>query len=176
MENFEETLRDFFTKHDKSKLKIVPKLVKNFTGQEQEVLSHLNKRYKTKIQTEHKMSEHNKEVLSEKVNSSFESELEFTTSSKKKSKKKRVIIVLLGVVLVGGGVAAYLFKDKILNTNHPEEVSTTEESVEQTSTKIEEPKTEEVKQAIIDSVEAALEAAEPAAEDGNVDGEEEVDQ
>ena len=152
MENFEEALREFFTKNDKSKLKIVPKLVKNFQGNEEAVFNHLNRRYKlTKVEKHHTAS-----VDSHGNESDVE---DMSTEIKPKKSKKKVImlsVIILLVAVLGG--AGYMFKDTLMGGGtHSDSVEEGTEQVEEnTDAQNEEIVPTEEKQAVIDSVEAML--------------------
>ncbi len=117
---FEAKLTDFFNKHQKSKLRLVPRIVKEFQGNEDTVLEHLHNKYILGVSPE----KGNKKTVQKKVASGGQGhgdshKKESETETKPKSKKKLVIIiVILVVVLGGGGAAAFLFKDKLFGGGH----------------------------------------------------------
>lgn len=123
---FEAKLIEFFTKHQKSKLRFVKRIVTEFAGNEQEVLEHLHNRF---VLGEPSAKELRKKGGKKKGavkavagghdahGAEAPKELE-AGEAKPKSKKKMIIIIIIAVVVVGGGVAAFLFKDKLFGGGH----------------------------------------------------------
>lgn len=103
---FEARLTEIFTKHKESKLKLIPRIVKEFKGHEGIVLEHLHNKYELGIIPEKpkKKSSHKEQTPAE----SAEKEV------KPKSKKKLILIISVSVVVIGLGAAGFLLKDKIL--------------------------------------------------------------
>jgi|GEM_PF-5781343 len=113
---FEEILTDFFTKHKKSKLRLVSQIAFEFKGQENAVMQHLNNKYvlgitnaKPKKKADHNSAEHNSTEHVEHTKNIGSSEVE-----KPKSKKKLFIVIIIVVVLAGLGVAGFMMKDKLM--------------------------------------------------------------
>lgn len=123
---FEAKLIEFFTKHQKSKLRFVKRIVTEFAGNEQEVLEHLHNRF---VLGEPSAKELRKKGGKKKGaakaiagghdahGAEAPKELE-AGEAKPKSKKKMIIIIIIAVVVIGGGVAAFLFKDKLFGGGH----------------------------------------------------------
>lgn len=118
---FEARLTDFFSKHQKSKLRLVPKIVKSFEGNEEAVLEHLHNRYVLGVPSskdDGKKKGGKKKLAAGTGHGSGDhadshaKEIE-GGEAKPKSKKKMIIIIILVIVLGGGGAAAFMFKDKL---------------------------------------------------------------
>lgn len=134
---FEAKLTEFFTKHQKSKLRFVPRIVNQFGDNAEEVLEHLHNRYvlgmpsskgggkkkggkkKLAAGTGHG-SGHGHDAHSD----SHSHEIEGGEVKPKSKKKMIIIIVILVVVLGGGGAAAFMFKDKLFGGGHGAEHGT----------------------------------------------------
>lgn len=123
---FEAKLTEFFTKHQKSKLRFVKRIVTEFAGHEQEVLEHLHNRFVLGEPSAKELRKKGgkKKGAAKAVASGHDAhgaeapkELE-TGEAKPKSKKKMVIIIIILVVLLGGAAAAFLFKDKLFGGGH----------------------------------------------------------
>lgn len=123
---FEAKLTAFFTKHQKSKLRFVKRIVTEFAGNEQEVLEHLHNRFvlgEPSAKQLRKLGIKKKGATkaidgahSEKAPKNAKEAQ--AGEAKPKSKKKLIIIIILVVVLAGGGAAAFLFKDKLFGGGH----------------------------------------------------------
>lgn len=139
---FEARLTDFFTKHKKTKLKLVSQIAFEFKGQEKAVLEHLNNKYvlgvvaeKPKGKTAHKTEEHTEH--SQNIESSGE--------VKPKSKKKLIVVIIIVVILAGLGVTGFMMKDKLLGmTGKGHETEKAEVKPEGESHKVAAPPKEEV--------------------------------
>lgn len=118
---FEARLTEFFKQHQKSKLRLVPRIVKQFAGNEEQVLDHLHKRYVLgmpstkgggKKKGKKKIAAGGGHGGHDHPGPDAINELE-SAEVKPKSKKKLIIIIILAVVLVGGAVTVFLLKDKL---------------------------------------------------------------
>lgn len=121
-EEFEEKLTDFFTKHKKTKLKLVSRIAFEFKGQEAWVLEHLNNKYvlgltaeKPQKKVAHKSGDHHEENPKH---------IEGSETEKPKSKKKMVVLIIIGVVVAALGGTGFMMKDKLMamvGMGHPAE-------------------------------------------------------
>jgi hypothetical protein len=115
---FEEKLTTFFTQHKKTKLNLIPRIVRELKGNEGEVLEHLHNKYVLGLSpSKTKKKGGKKKIAAGGHGAAGHGETHGTEAldapPKPKSKKKLIIIIILVVVLGGGGAAAYLFKDKL---------------------------------------------------------------
>jgi hypothetical protein len=123
---FEAKLIEFFTKHQKSKLRFVKRIVTEFAGNEQEVLEHLHNRFVLGEPSSKELRKKGgkkkggaKAVASGHDAHGAEAPKELEAGeAKPKSKKKMIIIIIIAVVVVGGGAAVFLLKDKLFGGGH----------------------------------------------------------
>ncbi len=110
---FETRLTEFFTKHKKSKLHLVSRIVFEFKGYEDIVLEHLNNKYVYNIAPEKPKKKI--ENIAPEEHGAHHKTVESPKVEKPKSKSKLIIIiVIIVVVLAGLGVAGFLMKDQIM--------------------------------------------------------------
>ncbi len=132
---FEAKLTELFTQHKESKLKLVPRILEEFKGNEKAVLEHLHNKYVLGIVSEKPKKKHHKV---EEGHSGTEAVAE---TKPKKSKKKLIIIIAAIVVLGGLGAVGFMMKDKLFGKH---DAAKTEGAATENAPAAEQPKQEAV--------------------------------